>query len=126
MILGAFLAESAFVVDNKLTVSGGVLFRFAVSAQRSAEFRLVVLTQAETGNPDRRVQVEIRPPHDDEPLSLEFELPAATITAEVGFAIFRISVNLPVDGRWVLLVTGGTGVISLPLMVSNCRPSQQR
>lgn len=118
MIVGAFLAESAGAVDNKLTVSGGVLFRFTVAPDRSAEFLLVVLTQAETGNPDRLIEIEIRPPTGDEPLLMEFELPEAAVIAEVGFAIFRIEVNLPVDGRWVILVTGGAGMISLPLIVS--------
>lgn len=36
MIVGAFLAEAASVVDNKLNVSGGVLYRFAVDPDRSA------------------------------------------------------------------------------------------
>ncbi|QUR69311.1 hypothetical protein [Mycobacterium spongiae] len=117
MIVGAFLAEAASAVDNKLNVSGGVLYRFAVGSDRSAEFLLVTLTQAETDDPDPRVQVEIRPPTDDEPLLLEYELPEATTTAEVGFAIFAIEVKLPVDGRWVIVVSGGAGAISLPLIV---------
>ena len=78
----------------------------------------MVLTQSETGNPERRIGVEIRSPTDDEPLTIEFELPEAAITAELGFAIFPIEVTLPVDGRWVLVVTGGAGMISLPLIVS--------
>lgn len=105
-------------MDNKLNVSGGVLLRFAVEADRLAQFLLVVLTQSETGSPARRIEVEIRPPTDDDPLTIEFELPEAAITAELGFAIFPIEVTLPVDGRWVLMVTGGAGMISLPLLVS--------
>ncbi|MCV7077068.1 MULTISPECIES: hypothetical protein [Mycobacterium] len=118
MIVGAFLAEAASVVDNKLNVSGGVLYRFAVEPDRSAQFLLVVLTQAETGGPDPRVDVEIRPPTDDEPLYLTFELPEAATAAEVGFAIFGIDIVMPVDGRWVIVVTGGAGAVSLPLLVS--------
>jgi hypothetical protein len=76
VITGAFLAEAASVVENKLNVSGAVLYRFMVGPDRSAQFVLVVLTQTETGNPDRRVDVEIRPPTDDEPLYMEFELQA--------------------------------------------------
>lgn len=117
MIVGAFLAEAASAVDNKLNVSGGVLYRYAVGPDRLAEFLLVVLTQAETDNPDRRIFVEIVPPTDDEPLLLEFELPEAAIAAEVGFAFFQIDVKLPIDGRWVIVVTGGAGAISLPLLV---------
>jgi hypothetical protein len=118
VIVGAFLAESASAVNNKLTVSGGVLARFAVEADRLAQFLLVALTQAETDSPARRIVVEIRPPTDDESLILEYELPEAAVAAEVGFAIFPIEVTLPVDGRWVLMVTGGAGIISLPLMIS--------
>ena len=119
MITGAFIAESASVVDNKLNVTGGVLSRFMVDADRQAVLLLVVLTQAETDNPERLVNVEIRPPTDDESLSLEFELPEAAAGGEIGFAFFRIEVTLPVDGRWVIVVTGGAGVVSLPLMVSS-------
>lgn len=118
MIVGAFLAEAACAVDNKLTVNGGVLLRFAVEEDRFAQFLLVLLTQSEPDNADRRVDVEIRPPTDDEPLNVEFELPEAAVAAELGFAIFPIEVTLPVDGRWVLMVTGGAGMISLPLLVS--------
>ncbi|MGP0081156.1 hypothetical protein [Mycobacterium sp.] len=118
MITGAFLAEAASVVDNKLNVAGGVLSGFVVGPDRSAECVLVVLTQAETDSPVRRVEVEIRPPTDDEPLTLGYELPEAAAGGEIGFAFFDIEVRLPVDGRWVIVVTGGSGAISLPLQVS--------
>jgi hypothetical protein len=108
----------ASAVNNKLSVSGGVLSGFTVEDDRLAQFLLVVLTQAETLSPVRHVEVEIRPPTDDQSLTVEYELPEAAVAAEVGFAIFPIDVTLPVDGRWVIVVTGGAGVISLPLMVS--------
>ena len=54
MVTGAFLAEAASVVDNKLNVSGGVLSRVAVGPDRSAQLVLVVLTEAQTGNSDNR------------------------------------------------------------------------
>lgn len=93
MIVGAFLAEAASVVDNKLNVSGGVLYRFAVDPDRSAQFLLVVLTQAETDDPDRRVDVEVWPP-----------------TAVDGQVYLD-----PEDGESDL---GGAGTISLPLIVT--------
>lgn len=119
MITGAFLAEAASVVDNKLTVTGGVLAGFRVGSDRSARFTLVALTQNETDCPVRRVEVEVRPPTDDEPLAFEYELPDAAAGGEIGFAFFDVDVCLPVDGRWVLVVTCGTPVISLPLLVSS-------
>ncbi|BAV43737.1 hypothetical protein [Mycobacterium ulcerans] len=118
MIVGAFLAEAAAAVDNKLNVSGGVLYRYWVDTDRAARFLLVVLTQTETDDPHQRIEVEIRPPTDDEPLLMGFELPDAATTAEVGFAIFNVEVSLPADGRWVIVVTGGAGAISLPLLIS--------
>jgi hypothetical protein len=118
IVAGAFLAEGASVVDNKLNVTGGVLYRFLAGPDRSAQFVLVVLTQTETDNPDRRLDVEIRPPTDDEPLRLTVEVPEAAVHAEIGFAYFSVEVTLPVDGRWVIVVSGGSGAISLPLMVS--------
>jgi hypothetical protein len=118
VITGVFLAEAASVVDNKLNVSGGVLSRFVVGADREAQFVLVVLTQVETDSPVRRVEVEIMPPTDDESLVIGYELPDAAVGGEIGFAFFDVEVELPVNGRWVFVVTGGAGTFSLPLMVS--------
>ena len=118
MITGAFLAESASVVDSKLRVSGGVLSGFMVAPDRQVKFVLVLLTQAETDSPERLVEVEIMPPTDDEPLKIEYELPEAAAGGEIGFAFFNLEVRLPVNGRWVFVVTGGIGTFSLPLEVT--------
>jgi hypothetical protein len=50
---------------------------------------LVVLTQAETASPVRRVDVEIRPPTDHEPLNSAYALPAVAAGSEIGFAYFN-------------------------------------
>ena len=117
MITGVFLAESASVVDNKLNVSGGVLSRFMVGPDREAHFVLVVLTQTEPESPVRLVEVEIVPPTDGESLVIEYKLPDAAVGGEIGFAFFNVAVELPLDGRWVFVVTGGAGTFSLPLQV---------
>ena len=122
ILTGAFLAEAAAAVDNKLNVQGGVVSRFAVRSDRQSRFVLVVLTEAETGSTDRKINVEIRPPNDAEPQRLEFEVPEVSVAEFPGFAFFEIQVTLPVDGRWVLVVTGGTGAISLPILVSEMNP----
>ncbi|OBA72197.1 hypothetical protein A5641_08735 [Mycobacterium sp. 1554424.7] len=119
IVTGAFLAEAAAVVDNKLDVRGGVLSGFVVGPDRVARFLLVVLTQAEADDPDDRVHVEIWPPTDGEPFRVSYEMPAAATVGEIGFAFFPVEVALPVDGRWVIVVAGGPGVISLPLVVSS-------
>ncbi len=90
ILTGAFLADAAAVVDNKLNVSGGVLSRFGLGPDRSARFVLVVLTQAEPGNTDRQIKIEMRPPNDDEPIKLEFEVPEAAVAEFPGFAFFEL------------------------------------
>jgi hypothetical protein len=44
-------------------------------------------------------------------------VPEAAIRKFPGFAFFDIEVNLPVDGRWLILVSGGAGTISIPLFI---------
>jgi hypothetical protein len=113
----AFLAEAAATVDNKLNVSGGVLSRYTVGPDRLARFVLVVMTEADAENPERRVDVEFRPPTFDEPVRRQFEVPEAAIGKLPGFAFFDVDVSLPVDGRWLILVSGGAGTISIPLVI---------
>lgn len=117
VITGAFLAESAWVADNKLNVSGGVLSRFAVGPDRSARLVLVVLTQSEASDSDHRVDLEIRPPDDEEPQHMQLAVPDSALGQFPGFAFFEVEVSLPVDGRWVFLVTGSVGANSIPLLV---------
>jgi hypothetical protein len=122
IVTGAFLAEAAATVDNKLNVSGGVLSRFAVGPDRLARFVVVVLTRADVDNSDRRINIEIKPPALDEPLRKHFEVPEAAIGEFPGFAFFDIDVNLPFDGRWAIEVHGGGRMISLPLVVTGWIP----
>jgi hypothetical protein len=122
MVSGAFLAEAAATVDNKLNVQGGVLSKFTVGPDRFARFVLVVLTQPDDDDSDRRVDVEIKPPTVDPPLYKWFEAPAAALGDFPGFAFFEIDVRLPFDGRWVIDVTSGGAGVSLPLVVSAWTP----
>jgi hypothetical protein len=52
-----------------------------------------------------------------EQLNTEYELPESAAAGEIGFAFSNIEVWLPVTGRWVFVVTGGAGVVSLALVV---------
>ena len=127
ILTGAFLAEQAATVDNKLNVAGGVLSKFTVGPDRSASFVLVVLTRADTsdGNAfDRRVEVELIPPTGEAPVLRRFEVPEASVGEFPGFAFFGVDVNLPVNGRWVIVVTGATEAITLPLLVDAWIPPQ--
>jgi hypothetical protein len=122
MLGGAFLAEAAATVDNKLNVQGGVLSRFAVGPDRLARFTLVVLTLPNGEDSDRRVDVAITPPTLDAPIRTSFEAPEATLGEFPGFAFFGIDVALPSDGRWTIDVTSGGAGVSLPLVVSGWTP----
>ncbi len=138
MVTGAFLAEAAATVDNKLNVSGGVLARYGVGPDRRVGVALVVLIRAEPdsdpdGEPDadddadadasdRWVDVEIKPPTLGDSLHTRFEVPRASIGAFPGYAFFDIQAMLPHDGRWAIEVTGGGETISLPLVVSSVPP----
>lgn len=118
IVTGAFLAEKAAVVDGTLHVWGGVLSVWAVYPQnRWAQFALVVLTQAQTGEDARTITVEVVSPDDGPSRVLTREYPHETAAREVGFAIFPLPLHLTVDGRFVLLVSSGGGTISVPLTV---------
>ncbi len=126
IVTGAFLAEAAATVDNKLNIQGGVLARFTVGPDRFARFVLVVLTRADTENSDRRIDIEIMPPTLDEAQHLRFEVPEASLGEFPGFAFFDVGVALPFDGRWMIVVNGGGEAISLPLVVNSWSPPEQQ
>jgi len=123
MLTGAFLAEAAATVDNKLNVQGGVLSKFTVGPDRVARFVLVVLTQHDSDESERRIQVEIKPPTVDAVQHATFEAPAAAVGEFPGFAFFPIETRLPIDGRWVIDVSCGESAVSLPLVVDEWTPS---
>ncbi|OBI23008.1 hypothetical protein A5712_11955 [Mycobacterium sp. E2327] len=114
---GAFLAEAAATVDNKLNVQGGVLSKFTVGPDRYARFVLVVLTRSGTEDSDRRVDVELKPPTLDAPQYKWFDAPEAAVGEFPGFAFFEIEARLPVDGRWTIEISCGDSSVSLPLVV---------
>jgi len=123
ILSGAFLAEAAATVDNKLNVQGGVLSKFTVGPERFARFVLVVLTAADAEDSDRRVTVDLRPPTTEAAAILnQFEVPGASLGEFPGFAFFPIETVLPVDGRWTIEVSAGGDLISLPLLVNSWEP----
>ena len=125
ILTGAFLAEQAATIDNKLNVAGGVLSKFTVGPDRSASFVLVVLTRVgNDSSEDRQVEVELIPPTGEAPTMQRFEVPEASIGELPGFAFFGLDALLPVDGRWVIVVTGGGEAITLPLLIDTWTPPQ--
>lgn len=125
-ISGAFLAEKTEAVDNKLNVRGGVISKYNVGPDRVAQFDIVVLTQADTGDADHRVVIDISPPNGGEPIHMHRALPANLLDAETGFASFQFRLTLPVNGRWIITMTGAAGAVSLPLTVSGPSPRNRR
>ena len=121
-ISGAFLAEKTEAFDNKLNVQGGVISKYKVGPDRTAQFDIVVLTQGDTGGADRLVVIEVSPPDGGQPLHMHRELPANLTNADTGFACFQFKLTLNVNGRWIVAMKGEAGEASLPLTVSGPSP----
>lgn len=126
MITGAFLAETAATVDNKLHVWGGVIESYGVSRTREFNLVMVMLTKRDSAGPDRTVHIEIRPPvgapPGTEPGRLSFDVPETLIAAEAGFAYHPIRGTLPFDGRYVFMVSIGNQLpVAVPLTVPTPR-----
>jgi len=119
MITGAFLAESAEAVDHKLNVKGGVLENYTVGADREVRVVLVLLTQTQTGETRRDVEIHLRPPPlaHPEPMTVRGHLPEEAAQGELGFAPIEIGIKLPFDGRWVIEASAGGNTVAIPLNV---------
>jgi hypothetical protein len=117
IITGAFLAEAAAVVDNKLDVRGGVLVSCQVRRDRIARVTVVVLTQPEAGDKAPKLKIEVFKPSGETHSSQIGEIPKATLGTENGFAFFPCEIHAETDGRYMLVVTSGSSSVSLPLRV---------
>lgn len=119
IITGAFFAERATAVDDKLNVRGGVISGVRVGADRLLDVSLVVLLQAaqldDVGAPV--VEFELRPPNDEDPLRLPLRVRNEALSSDGGFQIYGIRVSVPFDGRWVCLVSAGGARVLLPLTI---------
>jgi hypothetical protein len=119
-ITGAFVAESATVVNHTLNVTSGALEHITLDPEGGARFDLVALTQTQTSEPKMDYQVKVRPPEaDKDPLILSGLLPEECARGELGFAIFKIRTNMlrHFEGRWVFEISAGDSTASLPLNV---------
>ena len=118
IVTGAFFAESAAVVDNKLDVRGGVLSSFRVGPDRLVKVDLVVLTQAQASDKDVRLNVELVKPSGEIQI-VEAAIPDITLKGDNGFAFFPLGLTAETDGRYVLVVTCGGSSVSLTLNVTS-------
>jgi hypothetical protein len=119
MITGAFLAETAEAVDNKLNVTGGVIENYTVGPDREVRVILVLLTQTQTGETPGDFELNIRPPalSDPNPFTVRGPLPKEAARGESGFAPVQIEITLPFDGRWVFEASAGGNTVAVPLNV---------
>jgi hypothetical protein len=124
IVTGAFLAEAAAAVDNKLHTWGGVISHCGLGPERTVRLVLVALTQAESDNSDRTIEVDIRPPNDEDSLHITLEVPEATANNDIGFSYWPLPLQLPFDGRWVFALTAANGPeVTFPLIVSTRQTS---
>lgn len=117
IVTGALLAESASAVDNKLHVQGGVITSCQAGPRRIVEPILVVLIAPEPFDQATKIDVRFTDPV-GAPLDVQFDVPASSLGGEVGFALYPLKLPVPVDGRYLLAVSGRGGFVSLPLTVS--------
>lgn len=116
IVTGALLAESASAVDNKLNIIGGVADTYQVGPQRVAQVTLVVLIQAEPFDKAPKVDVKITDPSGNSQAH-QFDMPESSLGGEIGFGYFPLRIPVPVDGRYVIAVSGRGGFVALPLKV---------
>jgi hypothetical protein len=116
MITGAFLAEAAAAEDNKLNVRGGVLSSYRVGHDRIVNVTLVVLTQAEAGDSDVKLNIENVNPNGELQV-VQAAIPDAALKSQNGFAIFPLTIKAEANGRYVLILTCGGSSTSLLLTV---------
>lgn len=115
-VTGALLAESAWVVDNKLHVQGGVITSCQAGPQRVVEPTLVVLIQPEPLDQAAKIDVRFTDPV-GRALDIRFDVPESSLGGEVGFVFYRLKLPVPVKGRYLLAVSGRGGFASLPLTI---------
>ena len=116
MLSGAFLADDAIAVDGKLNVRGGVVSSARVGPNRVARVTLVVITRAEPSDTAPKISVQLIDPS-GESQAFEVEIPAASLSSEIGFAYWPLWIPVEIDGRYVIVVASDSSSISIPLSV---------
>jgi hypothetical protein len=118
IVTGALLAESASVVDNKLDVRGGVVDTCRVGPQRVIQATLVALIQPEPYDKAPKIDFRLTDPSGNT-RDVELHVPESSLGGEIGFVCYPVQMPVPVDGRYLLSLSGREGVVSLPLNVKS-------
>jgi hypothetical protein len=119
-VTGAFLAENAGALDGKLHTWGGVLDTWQVGPDRTATWVLVVLLQHQASEgvaEGAALKIEIIDPAGETQHTINVDIAPEGLQGENAFAFFKIGVGLPIDGRYVLVVTGDAGYASVPIHI---------
>lgn len=128
-ITGAFLAEQAEIVDQKLNVQGGVLDWVAVPVtgltnengeQLVRPLTLVTLMQAGPDDEDRpyRMKLEMVASDGDLVTIFDGEIPLGAHQGENRFWVTPFGLHAAKNGRMVLIQTiEGGGTVSVPIEV---------
>lgn len=116
IVTGALLAESAAVVDNKLDIIGGVVDSARARPNRTVQATLVVLIQPEPADTAPTVDVRFSDPTGTA-VDLALAVPESSLGGEIGFVFYPLTLPVPVDGRYLMTVSGRGGFVSLPLRV---------
>ncbi|MGK2865960.1 MAG: hypothetical protein ACSLFA_04845, partial [Mycobacterium sp.] len=80
------------------------------------ELTLVVLIQPEPFDQVARIDVRFTDPTGGA-LDVQFDVPESSLGGEIGFVYYPLRLPVPVDGRYLLAVSGRGGFVSLPLKV---------
>lgn len=118
IVTGALLADSAFVVDNKLNVVGGVVDTCKADLQRLVPVTLVVLIQPEPFDQAPKIDVKFTDPSGNT-LEEQLGVPESSLGGEVGFVYYTMKMPVPIKGRYLFAVSGNSGSVSLPLKITN-------
>jgi hypothetical protein len=118
IVTGAMLADSAFVVDNKLSIVGGVVDTCQADLRRLVQVTLVVLIQPEPFDLAPKIDVKFTDPSGNT-TEEHFDVPESSLGGEVGFAYWLLNMPVPVKGRYLFTVSSHGGSISLPLKITN-------
>lgn len=126
-ITGAFLAQDAQIVDNKLNVTGGVLDWIEVpraghlndkGEMAAAVYSLVTLMQAGPDDHQKpyRMTTEMVDPGGNKHVVADVTIAAGTHSGENRFLVSQVRITSEKNGRMVLIQTiDGGDSISIPV-----------
>jgi hypothetical protein len=121
-VTGAFLAEYAAEVDGRLRVEGGIVNRAEIRDDGKAHVTLVVILQTDLDFVTQGGELNVEktyPNGGSDSFGLNFP-PQERERGEVSFVYFDLHIDAPMEGRYVLRVSGaggGGGGVLVPVVL---------